>query len=424
MSNQTEQELQTLASRLGAEARAAAHMVAAVPGRTRDKALLAIADRIERHKDEILEANQKDMETAGKDGLSDALVDRLGLNADRVAAMAEGLRQVTALPDPVGEINDMRARPSGISVGKMRVPIGVICIIYEARPGVTADATALCIKSGNAVILRGGSEAINSNKSIARCITQGLAETGLPETTAQLVTTTDRKLVPHLLKQKNSIDLMVPRGGKGLVALVAEHATMPVLKHLDGICHVYIDDDADIDMAADIAFNAKTQRLGTCNTMECLLIARSIAKDVLQKLAPRYEKATISIRACEEGRKLIPKSTLATDQDYATEYLGPTLSLKIVAGIDEAMQHINKFGSNHTDSIVTGNHGKAMRFLREVDSSSVMVNASTRFADGFEYGLGAEMGISTDRFHARGPVGLEGLTINKYIVLGSGQIRS
>ena len=422
--SKTEQELEAYAATLAGNARAAARAMAAIPGKTRDDALLLIADKIERRRDQILAANEKDMEAAARDGLSDALTDRLGLNPDRVAAMAEGVRQVAALPDPVGEISDVRARPSGISVGKMRVPLGVICIIYESRPGVTADAVSLCLKSGNAVILRGGSEAIGSNRSIAECVAEGLEEAGLPGHAAQLVNVTDRALVRQLLRQKDGIDLMVPRGGKGLVSLVAEHAAMPVLKHLDGICHVYIDDDADIDMAVDIAFNSKTQRLGTCNTMECLLVARPVAKQALAKLAPKYAEANIEVRACSEGRKLVPGAVAATEQDYATEYLGPTLSLKVVSGMEEAIAHIDRFGSSHTDSIVTNNHGKAMRFLREVDSSSVMVNASTRFADGFEYGLGAEMGISTDRFHARGPVGLEGLTVNKYIVLGSGQVRS
>ncbi|MGV0005248.1 MAG: glutamate-5-semialdehyde dehydrogenase [Candidatus Porifericomitaceae bacterium WSBS_2022_MAG_OTU9] len=422
--HETEQELDAIATGLGGAARVAARILAKSSSKARNNALLMAADEIENNISSIMLANDKDMEAAAGSGLSDALVDRLGLNPERVTAMADGLRQIASLPDPIGEINNVRSRPSGISVGQMRVPLGVICIIYEARPSVTADAAGLCIKSGNAVILRGGSEAINSNRVIGKCIASGLSGAGITAKAAQLVDITTRALVPHLLRQKGAIDLMVPRGGKGLVSLVAEHAKMPVLKHLDGICHTYIDDDANIDMAVDIAFNAKTQRLGTCNTMESLLIAKSIAKPIIDKLIPKYQEANIELRACAEACKLIPNARLASDTDYATEYLGPILSIKLVLDIDEAMAHIDRFGSNHTDSIVTNHHGRAMRFLREVDSSSVMVNASTRFADGFEYGLGAEMGISTDRFHARGPVGLEGLTVNKYIVLGSGQIRS
>jgi glutamate-5-semialdehyde dehydrogenase len=337
--------------------------------------------------------------------------------------MAEGLRQVAALADPIGEISELRYRPSGIRVGRMRVPLGVVGIIYESRPNVTADAAALCLKSGNASILRGGSEAIHSNRAIAGLIRRGLAGAGLPEDAVQVIDTTDRAAVGEMLSMPEFIDVIVPRGGKGLIERISREARMPVIKHLDGICHVYIDDRADIDKAVAVAFNAKTQRYGTCNTMECLLVAADVARPVLDRLGPLYREAGVEIRGCPRTRELLPEAKAATEEDYRTEYLAPILSLRIVAGLDEAIDHIERYGSHHTDSIVTGDLGRAQRFLREVDSSSVMVNASTRFADGFEYGLGAEVGISTDKFHARGPVGLEGLTSLKYIVIGDGHIR-
>lgn len=337
--------------------------------------------------------------------------------------MAEGLRQVAGLPDPIGKVSAMEERPSGIKVGRMRVPLGVIGIIYESRPNVTADAAALCLKSGNATILRGGSEAINSNQAIADCIKEGLLSCGLPGDAAQVIETIDRAAVGELLKMSDYVDVIIPRGGKELIERVSNEARMPVIKHLDGVCHVYIDDHANIDKAVKIAYNAKTQRYGTCNTMECLLVAESIAEPVLKKLAPLYEDAGVEIRGCDKSRKILPNIKQASDEDYHTEYLAPIMSLRIVSGIEEAMNHIHEYGSNHTDAIVTENKDNADRFIREVDSSSVMVNASTRFADGFEYGLGAEIGISTDKFHARGPVGLEGLTSQKYIVIGDGHIR-
>jgi len=338
--------------------------------------------------------------------------------------MVEGLYQIASLSDPIGTITDLAPRPSGIQVGNMRVPLGVVGIIYESRPNVTADAAALCLKSGNATILRGGSEALNSNQAIAKCINLGMVEAGLPEEAIQVISTADRAAVGELLTMSEYVDVIIPRGGKNLIERISNEARMPVIKHLDGICHVYIDNEADIDKAVKIAFNAKTHRYGVCNAMESLLIAKSVAKEVLDKLAPMYKEAGVEMRGCKESAKLIDGIKLATDEDYATEYLAPILSLKIVADVDEAMQHINQYSSQHTDAIVTENYTTSRRFLREVDSSSVMVNASTRFADGFEYGLGAEIGISTDKFHARGPVGLEGLTSKKYIVLGEGHIRS
>jgi len=337
--------------------------------------------------------------------------------------MAEGLRQVAELPDAIGEISNMEEMPSGIKVGRMRVPLGVIGIIYESRPNVTADAAALCLKSGNATILRGGSEAANSNQAIATLIKEGLEACGLPGDAAQVIETTDRAAVGELLKMPEYVDVIVPRGGKGLIERVSKEARMPVIKHLDGICHVYIDDHADMDKAIKIAYNAKTQRYGTCNTMECLLVAESIAEPVLKKLAPMYQEAGVEIRGDDKSLKILPDIKLATDEDYHTEYLAPIMSLRIVSGLEEAMNHIDKYSSDHTDVIITEDKNNADRFLREVDSSSVMVNASSRFADGFEYGLGAEIGISTDKFHARGPVGLEGLTSQKYIVIGDGHIR-
>ena len=409
---------------LGKQAYAASRKMAAASSDTKNAALHAIAKEIIKNKDNLIKINDQDLQTAKKSGLEPALLDRLELTATRIDAMADGLKQVAGLEDLIGKTTEYVEQTSGIKIGRMRVPLGVIGIIYESRPNVTADAAGLCLKSGNATILRGGSEAIHSNQAIASCIRTGLKSTGLPENAVQLIETTEREAVGELLRMPDYVDVIVPRGGKGLIERVSAEARMPVIKHLDGICHVYIDDDADIEKAISIAYNAKTQRYGTCNTMECLLIARSLAKTVLEKLGPMYQETKVEIRGCEESKKLLGDIKIATDEDYATEYLAPILSLKIVTDIDEAMQHIDKFGSKHTDTIVTENKTNADRFLREVDSSSVMLNASTRFADGYEYGLGAEIGISTDKFHARGPVGLEGLTSQKYIVLGDGHIRS
>ncbi|MCH8261992.1 MAG: glutamate-5-semialdehyde dehydrogenase [Proteobacteria bacterium] len=407
----------------GKRARKASRIMAKTDTSTKNQALLNIADLIIESQEKLLEANALDFASGKANGLDAALLDRLELTPERIKSMAEGLRQVAGLPDPIGEVSAMEERPSGIKVGRMRVPLGVIGIIYESRPNVTADAAALCLKSGNATILRGGSEAINSNQAIAACIKEGLLSCGLPEDAAQVIETIDRAAVGELLKMSDYVDVIIPRGGKELIERVSNEARMHVIKHLDGVCHVYIDDHADIDKAVKIAYNAKTQRYGTCNTMECLLVAESIAEPVLKKLAPLYEDAGVEIRGCDKSRKILPNIKQASDEDYHTEYLAPIMSLRIVSGIEEAMNHIHEYGSNHTDAIVTENKDNADRFIREVDSSSVMVNASTRFADGFEYGLGAEIGISTDKFHARGPVGLEGLTSQKYIVIGDGHIR-
>ena len=407
----------------GKRARKASRIMAKTDTSTKNQALLNIADLIIESQEKLLEANALDFDAGNANGLDAALLDRLKLTPERIKSMAEGLRQVAGLPDPIGEVSAMEERPSGIRVGRMRVPLGVIGIIYESRPNVTADAAALCLKSGNATILRGGSEAINSNQAIADCIKEGLLSCGLPGDAAQVIETIDRAAVGELLKMSDYVDVIIPRGGKELIERVSNEARMHVIKHLDGVCHVYIDDHANIDKAVKIAYNAKTQRYGTCNTMECLLVAESIAEPVLKKLAPLYEHAGVEIRGCDKSRKILPKIKQASDEDYHTEYLAPIMSLRIVSGIEEAMNHIHEYGSNHTDAIVTEDQDNADRFIREVDSSSVMVNASTRFADGFEYGLGAEIGISTDKFHARGPVGLEGLTSQKYIVIGDGHIR-
>ncbi len=411
-------------NKLGEQAYAASRAMASVSTEIKNTALNAIAEEVIENKDNLIKINSKDLQTAKKSGLEPALLDRLELTTARIDAMADGLKQVADLEDLIGKTTEYIEQASGIKVGRMRVPLGVIGIIYESRPNVTADAAGLCLKSGNATILRGGSEAIHSNQAIANCIRAGLKSTGLPENAVQLIETTEREAVGELLRMSDYVDVIVPRGGKGLIERVSAEARMPVIKHLDGICHVYIDDEADIEKAISIAYNAKTQRYGTCNTMECLLIARSQAKNVLEKLGPMYQDAEVEIRGCNESKKILGNIKIATDEDYATEYLAPIMSLKIVSNIDEAMQHIDKFSSKHTDTIVTENKLNADRFLREVDSSSVMLNASTRFADGYEYGLGAEIGISTDKFHARGPVGLEGLTSQKYIVLGDGNIRS
>ncbi|MGA7595360.1 MAG: glutamate-5-semialdehyde dehydrogenase, partial [Gallionella sp.] len=371
----------------------------------------------------LLAANARDVAAARADGLDSASLDRLTLTEKTIQGMAEGLLQIAQLPDLIGAISDMNFRPSGIQVGKMRVPLGVIGIIYESRPNVTADAAGLCLKSGNAAILRGGSEAIHSNQAIAACVHAGLRIAGLPETAVQVVTTTDRAAVGELITMKEYVDVIVPRGGKGLIERISAEARIPVIKHLHGVCHVYIDDEADVDMAIRIADNAKTHRYGVCNAMETLLVAEGIAARVLPRLCAIYLDKNVELRGDETARSLVAQMKVASEEDWHTEYLEPILAVRVVSGLDEAIVHIATYGSQHTDSIVTENYTRAMRFLREVDSSSVMVNASTRFADGFEYGLGAEIGISTDKIHARGPVGLEGLTSQKFIVLGSGQIR-
>lgn len=409
-------------SQLGLRARAASTEMSRAESSVKNQALLAIADAID-HSVEILKIeNQKDLQAAKDNGLDAAMLDRLELNNDRISGMSEGLRQIAALQDPIGEITDMAYRPSGIQIGKMRVPLGVIGIIYESRPNVTADAAGLCLKSGNATILRGGSEAIHSNKAVAKCIQQGLTQAGLPADAVQVVETTDRAAVGELITSSETVDVIIPRGGKSLIERISNEATVPVIKHLDGICHVYVDEQADLKKASDIAFNSKTHRYGVCNAMETLLVHESIGAACLTELATRFAEKGVELRGCEKTCKII-NCKPASDDDWDTEYLAAILSIKVVVGIDQAITHINKHGSHHTDTIVTENYTLARRFLREVDSSSVMVNASTRFADGFEYGLGAEIGISTDKLHARGPVGLEGLTSLKYIVLGDGQIR-
>jgi len=412
---------------LGQQARAAARAMARADTATRNRALHLIADAIERDADALRAANAQDLAAAGAAGLAPALMDRLALSSAAIATMVAGLRQIATLPDPVGEISNMKVRPSGIQVGQMRVPLGVIGIIYEARPNVTVDAAGLCIKSGNAAILRGGSEAIHCNRALARLVAEGLAGAGLPQAAVQVVDTVDRAAVGALITMPQYVDVIVPRGGKGLIARLMAEATVPMIKHLDGICHVYIDDKADIDKALAIAFNAKCHRYGTCNTMETLLVARGIAPTVLPRLAELYATKDVELRADPESFAILagyPHLVAATEEDWSTEYLAPILAVKVVAGIDEAMDHIDAYSSKHTESIVTEDHSCAMRFLREVDSASVMINASTRFADGFEYGLGAEIGISNDKLHARGPVGLEGLTSLKYVVFGHGEVRN
>ncbi len=408
---------------LGQQARAASRLMAQADTSTKNRALLAIADAMLRDSARLIAENAKDVAAAKANALDAASVDRLTLTEKTVRGMAEGLQQIAALPDPIGEISDMKYRPSGIQVGKMRVPLGVIGIIYESRPNVTADAAGLCLKSGNAAILRGGSEAIHSNQAIAACVHQGLREAGLPETAVQVVKTTDRAAVGELITMKEHVDVIVPRGGKELIERVSSEARIPVIKHLHGVCHVYIDDEADLAKAIRIADNAKTHRYGVCNAMETLLVHAGVAAQVLPELCKIYLDKGVELRGDDAARKLVAQMKAATEEDWHTEYLAPILSIRVVADLDEALAHIATYGSQHTDSIVTENYTRAMRFLREVDSSSVMVNASTRFADGFEYGLGAEIGISTDKIHARGPVGLEGLTSQKYIVLGNGQIK-
>jgi len=416
-------DLKVYMHKLGQNARLAARITAIADTGMKNRALEEIAAIILSKQNELHEHNKRDMEAAQAGGLEPALLDRLEMTQARIESMAAGLRQVAALPDPIGEISNMAYRPTGIQVGQMRVALGVVGIIYESRPNVTADAAALCIKSGNAVILRGGSEAVHSNLAIADYIQAGLQSAGMPRTAVQLIATTDRAAVTELLTMPEYVDVIIPRGGKSLIERVSTEARMPVIKHLDGICHVYIDDKADIDKAVAIAYNAKTQRYGVCNAMECLLVAESVAAKVLARLGPMFRDAGVEIRGCEKSKAILKDIKLATEEDYASEYLAPVMSLKVVSGLDQAIKHINQYGSQHTDSIVSEDLGNARRFLTEVDSSSVMVNASTRFSDGFEYGLGAEIGISTDKFHARGPVGLRGLTSEKYIVIGDGHIR-
>jgi glutamate-5-semialdehyde dehydrogenase len=415
--------VQDYMQQLGGHALAAARVISRADTGVKNRALLAIADLLMAESAQLKQANKLDLEAGRNKGLETALLDRLELTDARIAAMAEGLRQIAALEDPVGVISDMAYRPSGIQVGKMRVPLGVIGIIYESRPNVTADAAGLCLKAGNAVILRGGSEASHSNQAIAACIQRGLSAVGLPANIVQVVETTDRAAVGEMLRMKHAIDVIIPRGGKSLIERISSESLVPVIKHLDGICHVYIDDDADLEKAIRVAFNAKTQRYGTCNTMETLLVAESVAARVLPALSQQYQSAGVELRGCERSRTIVAGIKPASAEDWDTEYLAPILSIRVVDGLDAAIEHIAVHSSQHTDAIITENYTHARRFLREVDSSSVMVNASTRFADGFEYGLGAEIGISTDKLHARGPVGLEGLTSQKYIVLGDGQIR-
>jgi glutamate-5-semialdehyde dehydrogenase len=411
---------------LGRQARVASRAMARADGATRNRALLLIAAAIEREADALKAANRQDFEAARAAGLAPALLDRLALSDKAIVTMVDGLRQIAALPDPIGEIGNLKVRPSGIQVGQMRVPLGVIGIIYEARPNVTVDAAGLCIKSGNATILRGGSEAIHCNRALARLVAEGLAGAGLPQQGVQVVDTTERAAVGALITMPEYVDVIVPRGGKGLIERLMKESTVPMIKHLDGICHVYIDSKADIGKALRIAKNAKTHRYGTCNTMETLLVARGIAPLVLPQLAGLYAAEQVELRADPESHAILrdyPYLAEAVEEDWRTEYLAPVLSVKVVAGIAEAMEHINTYSSRHTDAIVTEDYSDALRFLREVDSASVMVNASTRFADGFEYGLGAEIGISNDKLHARGPVGLEGLTSLKYVVFGHGEVR-
>ncbi len=409
---------------LGRNARQASRLLAAADGAARNQALLDIAGRLDTGRDALMRENGKDLAAGQKIGLDAALLDRLELTPARIDGMIEGLRQIAALPDPVGEVFDMNYRPSGIQVGRMRVPLGVVGIIYESRPNVTADAAALCLKSGNATVLRGGSEAYFSNQAIAKFIQDGLCATGLPAAGVQVVATTDRAAVGCMIAMPEYIDVIIPRGGKGLIERISRDARVPVIKHLDGICHVYVDDEADAEKAFNVCLNAKTHRYGVCNAMETLLVADAVAADFLPGMARAYCEKGVELRGCMKTCEILGDVCLPADQeDWDTEYLAPVLSVRVVSGLEQAVEHITQHGSGHTDSIITENFSRARRFLREVDSSSVMVNASTRFADGFEYGLGAEVGISTDKFHARGPVGLQGLTSVKYIVLGDGTVR-
>ncbi len=420
-------DIEAYVADVGRRARAAGRVTARATTAAKNRALVATAEAIRRDAAALKAANAKDLAAARAAGHDAAFVDRLALTDAVIESMASGLTQIAALPDPVGEILELRYRPTGIQVGRMRVPLGVIGIVYESRPNVTIDAAGLCVKSGNATILRGGSEAIHSNQALAALIREGLRRAGLPEDAVQVIETTDRAAVGALISHPEWVDVIVPRGGKSLIERIARDSRVPVLKHLDGICHVYIDDDADPEMAVRIADNAKTQRYSPCNTMETLLVAAGIAAQVLPRLGRIYADKQVELRGDAQARTILSAAGIAcneaTEEDWRTEYLAPILSIRVVAGLDEAMDHIAAYGSQHTDAIVTENHTRAMRFVREVDSASVMINASTRFADGFEYGLGAEIGISTDKLHARGPVGLEGLTSLKYIVLGHGEIR-
>jgi glutamate-5-semialdehyde dehydrogenase len=408
---------------VGEKARKASSQMVKASTETKNNALNATAEALDSARDLLAEANRKDMDNGRDNGLEPAMLDRLELTPARIDAMIEGLRQVASLADPVGIIDDMKYMPSGIQVGKMRVPLGVIGIIYESRPNVTVEAASLCLKSGNATILRGGSEAIHSNQAIAACINTGLAKAGLPEDAVQVIKTTDRAAVGEMITMPEYVDVIVPRGGKGLIERISRDAKVAVIKHLDGICHVFIDRDADREKALNVAFNAKTHRYGTCNTMETLLVDEPIAEFVLPVLAAKFQQEGVELRGCTATQRLLNDVVVATEEDWSAEYLAPVLSIKIVSDIDAAIVHINQYGSHHTDSIVTENYTRGRQFITEVDSSSVMINASTRFADGFEYGLGAEIGISTDKIHARGPVGLDGLTSQKYVVFGDGHIR-
>jgi len=423
--NETISDISAYMSDLGMRARRASRTLAAASTAVKDRALHAIAEDLDQNREWLASENCKDLEAGAAKGLSAALLDRLELKPAGIDGMIEGLRQIAALPDPIGEIFDMKYRPSGIQVGRMRVPLGVVGIIYESRPNVTADAAALCLKSGNATLLRGGSEAFHSNQAIAACIHRGLERAGLPADSVQVLATTDRAAVGSLISMPEYVDVIIPRGGKGLIERISRDARVPVIKHLDGICHVYVDEEADPQKAFDVALNAKTQRYGTCNTMETLLVNDSMAADFLPVIAQAYAEKGVELRGCHRTQAIIGNNcNAASDEDWDTEYLAPILAIRVLDDLDQAIEHINRHGSHHTDSIITENYSKARRFLREVDSSSVMINASTRFADGFEYGLGAEIGISTDKFHARGPVGLEGLTSVKFIVLGDGHIRT
>lgn len=420
----TATNVEAYVQRLGRDAKKAARVMASASTLDKNRALEITAERLEQRRGYLAKENARDLESGRRKGLADSLLDRLELTNARIDAMVEGLLQVASLPDPIGEIADMKYRPSGIQVGRMRVPLGVVGIIYESRPNVTSDAAGLCIKSGNAAILRGGSEAICSNLAIADCIKQGLDASGLPDSSVQVVNIPDRAVVGRLLASPEYVDVIIPRGGKGLIERITRDSVIPVIKHLDGICHVYIDEHADIEKAIAIACNAKMQRLGVCNTMETLLVAASIARKILPRLCELFVKGGVELRGCDATRAMCAGVAAAIEDDWSTEYLAAVLSIRIVEGLDDAIDHIDKYGSHHTDAIVTEHMHTAQRFLREVDSSSVIVNASTRFADGFEYGLGAEIGISTDKLHARGPVGLEGLTTQKFIVIGDGHIRT
>ena len=408
---------------VGERARAASRLINRASTAQKNAALLAIADSLNIRRDQLIVANQKDLDAGRGKNLDAALMDRLELTPQRIDAMIDGLRQVAGLEDPVGAVTDLTYRPSGIQVGKMRVPLGVIGIIYESRPNVTCEAASLCLKAGNAAILRGGSEALLSNQAIAACVREGLAAAGLDVNVIQVIDRPDRDAVGQLITMPEFVDVIVPRGGKGLIERVSADAKVPVIKHLDGNCHVYVDDRADLEKAVTVVVNAKTQRYGTCCTMESLLIARSVAEQAVPRIAAEFVRHQVEMRGCEAVREIIPEASAACDEDWKEEYLAPIVSIKVVEGLGEAIAHINYHGSQHTDSIITEDFNRAQRFLREVDSSSVMINASTRFADGFEYGLGAEIGISTDKLHARGPVGLEGLTSQKFIVIGDGHIR-